>query len=82
MAKDLRSAAAQHIVDALGARYDIVYHNLGYASPGLIQWASSANAASLRATAAMPPDRLVYDQETERYVNPLWYHGSIGADRG
>lgn len=51
VAKDLRSEAAQHIASTLGARYDVIYHNLGYASPGLIQWASSADEASLQATA-------------------------------
>lgn len=74
---DLRSRAAQAVTRAYGSPnlYGVVYHNLGYASPGELYWAASANDASLRAAAAIPPDRVIGPRSTP--INPFWYHGFI-----
>jgi hypothetical protein len=76
---DRRALAAQQVTDAFGspALYPIVFHNLAYASPGEITWAMSANAASLRAAASMPPDRVI---GPDTPVNPFWYHGYLDAE--
>jgi hypothetical protein len=78
-----REDAAQHIASLLSAQYDVIYHNLGFASPGEIEWAKSANAASLRAAARMPGDRYVGlpgREDDSDAINPLWYHGAINAE--
>lgn len=71
-----RALAAQRIVEAYGSPglYPIVFNNLAYATPGEIRWATSANAASLRAAASTPPDRIT---DANRPINPFWYHGYL-----
>lgn len=73
-----RALAAQNITDAYGspALYPIIFNNLAYATPGEIIWATSANAASLRAAASTPPDRIT---DSAAPINPFWYHGYIGG---
>ena len=75
-----RAAAAEHIVEAYGqpALYDVVYNNLSHATPGEIYWATSANAASLRAAASMSPDRVL--DPNRNPINPFWYHGFLNAE--
>lgn len=65
----------RHIAQSVDGRYDIIQTNLQYASPGEIQWARTANEASLRASARIKPDR---ERDSDGVlINPFWYHWPV-----